>query len=349
MPDMQDDKQPAILLHGFETFEACRNVASELLSNGFPVITVCAPGEGGADSACQAGCIVIEAEKGNALRMGLEYFSLNMEGLPGIVALDASEGYSLEDVLKVAGALQANPGKLVVASRTDDPAIGLLPRLERLVAWLAFKLVHGRSVGDAWAGLKAFPAALAPAFLDIKGEGNQYQFSIVLNLQHKGIKAVNVPVSANYAFAEGSGLWGRAGDIFRTLILPFKFVSASLLATLCDYAVFLLLDTVLLKGHWAISMTTSRGAGAIVGYFLNRNLVFTLKNNSWQKELAAACQFALLALFNYGASMLIVYILHDLLHINEIIARPISDAMLFVTSYTIQREFIFRRKSPSVK
>jgi putative flippase GtrA len=209
--------------------------------------------------------------------------------------------------------------------------------------------VHGRNVKDPWTGLKAIPAALIPALLDIKGEGNKYEFSIVLNLQHKGIKAVNVPVGAGYAFAEGSAFWDRAGDIFRVLILPFKFISASLVATLADYFVFILLDTVLIPGHWAISMTTSRSAGAVVGYFLNRSLVFKQKNNTWQKELAAAGMFALLALFNYGASMLIVYILHDMLRVNEIIARPISDALLFVMSYTIQREFIFKRGSPAVK
>jgi hypothetical protein len=44
--------------------------------------------------------------------------------------------------------------------------------------------------------------------------------------------------------------------------------------------------------------------------------------------------------------MAFVYVLHDMLHIDEIVARMMTDALLFVTSYTIQREIIFRRKAP---
>lgn len=348
MSDMQGTIMPAILFHGLESFETCRSAASTLLSAGYPVVASCVQEGDAAQAARQSGCAAVEAERGGTLRAGLEYFLENMKDAPGVVAVSAGEGYSVEDIFSVAARLAGDPGKLVMAWRKDNPKLGLLPRLERLLAWLAFACVHGRSVRDPWAGLAAIPAALVPVFLGIGGEGGRYGFNIVLNLQHKGVKAVNVPVGAEYSFSEGSGFRSRLVDILRILILPFKFISASLAATLADYAVYVLMDTVLVPGHWAVSLTTSRSAGAVLGYFLNRSLVFRQKNDSWRKEAAAAAMFALLALFNYGASLLLVYVLHDLLGVNEIIARPISDALLFVTSYTVQREFIFRKRPPAV-
>jgi putative flippase GtrA len=280
------------------------------------------------------------------LRAGLEYFRREMEGFMGIITVAAQEGYTVDDVLHMVAAMAVNPGKLITASRAANPVLGWRQRFVKACAGRFFSALHGRAIQDPWAGLRAIPAAIVPSLQDLKGDGRRFAFNIVLNLQHKGIKNVNVPVSARYEPGEGLERSERIKDIFRILALPFTFISASLTATAADYAVFLTLDTLLMKGHWAVSITISRSTGAIVGYFLNRNLVFRRKNDGGHKELVAAAQFALLALINYGMSLLFVYLLHDLLFINEIIARFCSDVVLFITSYVIQREIIFKRKMP---
>lgn len=344
MSAFRQNGQPAILIPGFER-AACLAMAVELLSEGFPVVAVCE--EGGAARA--AGCAAVESPKGNELRAGLEYFFREMRELPGVVVWEAEGGYAAEDVREMAAALGANPDRFAIADRAANPGLNLRARLVKSWAGRLLAVVHGRPVRDPWAGLRAIPTALVPAFLNLKGEGRGFAFNMVLNLQHKGVKALNVPVGAPYTPGEGRERGERVKDIFRILALPFRFISASLVATIADYAVFILTDTVLLKGHWLIANTASRGAGAVVGYFLNRNLVFKRKNDTWSKELVAAAQFALLALFNYGVSSGLVFLQHDLLHIHEVIAKVLTDMLLFVISYTVQREIIFRRKSPALK
>jgi putative flippase GtrA len=293
--------------------------------------------------------VTVTAERDKALRAGLIYFHRELEWLPGVIAAEPDEGYTADDILKVACAMQESPGKFVIASREVRRGLDLRARLIRACAGKFLYALHGRAVRDPWAGLKGMPSAIVPALLDLKGEGRTFAFNIVLNLQHKGVKAASMPVSAPYAPGEGRERGARVKDVFRILALPFTFISASLAATAADYAVFLTLDTLLIPGHWAVSITAGRATGAVVGYFLNRSLVFRRKNNTWRKELVAAAQFASLALFNYGASLGLVYVLHDLLHINEIIARFFADVLLFATSYMFQREVIFRRKAPAAK
>jgi putative flippase GtrA len=349
MSDLQQKQQPAILIPGFDGREASIAIISGLLSKGYPVIAVCEMDKPLVADKVLSRCTVINSDPEHALRTGLEYFQQNMEGYPGVVVLDMDEGYALVDVLIVAEALDSNPDKLVIASRTPNPALGVLARMEKWFAWLAFAALHGRPVKDPWAGLKAIPAALVSTLCKLKDNGKKLEFNMLLNMQRKGIKAVNVPVSARYTFADGSDFFGRLADIFKILLLLIKFLSASLASTVADNTVYLLITRLLFPGHWIIALTFCRSAGALTGYLLNRNVVFRLKNNTWQKEVSSALKFALLALFNYGATLLIVGFLHKNLLIHDFVAKLMSDVFLFATSYTIQREFIFHRQNVAVK
>ena len=342
---MSDSKQPVILFPGFEDPEAFFAVASEMHANGYPVLAVCSPNDTMAtEAARKAGFAVICAEKENALRAGLKHFMDNIKGRPGIVTVDIAEGYSAADVLAVAGAMAASPDRIVLAERVTNSNTRMLSRLERFAAKVIFLAVHGRRVHDAWAGLRGIPSRHVPALLALNGVGYRYEFNILLNLQHLGVKAENVPVGAVYAFSDSSGFRQRALDILRILFLPLKFVSASLVVWAVDYAIYIVSSRLLLPGHNFIALTAARSAGAVTGYLLNRSVVFRRTNNTWNKELLAALRFALLAAFNYGASWGLLYLLHNILGINDIIARMISDLLLYVFSYTVQREYVFHHK-----
>jgi putative flippase GtrA len=336
---------PVILFPGFVNTEAFFSVALALHEKGYPVFAVCVPGDAAsADAARNAGFTAVEAERDGALRAGLAQFIETMPDSPGVVTVDVTEGYAASDVLRVAEAMGASPGKIVLACRATNPDIRLLSRLERFAARAIFLAVHGRRVQDPWAGLRGIPAAHVPALLALAGGGYRYEFNIVLNLQHLGIKTVNVPVEAVYTLSDGSGVRERALDILQILFLPLKFISASLVVWAADYAVYISLTRIFLNGHAFVSLTASRATGALVGYLLNRNIVFRRTNNTWKKELKSAAKFVLLAAFNYGASWGLLYLLHNMAGIHDIVARMISDILLYALSYTVQREFIFHRK-----
>jgi putative flippase GtrA len=345
MDGTERNGMPAILIPGFSGGPGAA-VAFELASMGFPVIAVCEPGDAAAAELAQkAGCSPVEAPKENALRAGLMHFQKELPGSPGVVYADLGDGYSVTDILAVAYVFSANPENIVIASRSKNGALNGRERAVKAVGGRVF-IVHGRTVRDPWAGLVGLPAKHMPDFIGGKGSGRAAVFNILLLMQHHGIQAISVPVGAAYK-PEGSSPTDRVKDILRILFLPFKFISASMTATGCDYLIFLLFLYLIYPGHWVFAMLIGRTAGGVTGYFLNRDLVFRHKNDTWRKELKSAFQFVLLFLFNLGASLSIVYLLHDVLLINEVAARLVTDAFLFIISYTVQREIIFRRKAPS--
>lgn len=348
MFDEMQTSLPAILIPGFSG-GAFLSVASELVSKGFPVIVACGEGDAAARRiAGNAGCIVVEAPAESAIHAGFEYFHREMAGLPGIVCVDPGDGYSAMDILAVAYVLAANPSSIVVAARAAN---GELRRRERIVRFIAGRsfIVHGRTVRDPWTGLAGFPSKHMADFVKERGDGREYLLNILLMMQRHGIRSISVPVGVKYRPKGGSGLLGSIKDILRILFLPLKFISASLTVTGLDYLVFLLLLYVIFPGHWVFALLAGRTTGGVAGYLLNRNIVFRHKNDTWRKELKSALQFTLLFLFNLGASISIVYLLHDVLLVNEVVARLVTDAFLFILSFTVQREIIFRRKAPAAE
>lgn len=347
MSDIQQQGQPAILITGLDKSKDGLAVASKLILQGFTVIAVCCPGSKlDISAAAETGCVVIEAKKGNAIRAGLEYFHNGLDSLPGVVLYEVGSGYTVDDVLRAAEALEANPGKLIIASRYGNKSLGMLAGLERWLAAMAFTLVHGRKILDPWASLKAVPSRFVQGFLELKGESRTFEFNTLLNLHHMGIKAVNVPVSLEYAFEDGSGLWERAIDILKTMILPMKFVSASLAATLADYTVFVIVGYILTQNELLLTTVIGRFAGAVTGYFLNRNVVFKHKNDNWKMEIKPAIKYTVLATINCIIAMTVMDYLNKTYGMYAIVTKILVDIVLFTSNYLIQKNFIFSRKPP---
>jgi putative flippase GtrA len=351
MSELQQSNLPAILIPGFSG-EATLSMASELLLKGFPVIVTCENESAmEAASARKAGCVVIESPKENALRAGLEYFHREMQGLPGIVAVYSEDGYATEDILAVIHVFSVNPNRIAIGVRATQKSLKS-PTFERKAAGVAFTVVHGRFVKDAWSGLVALPAASIVDFLEEKGNGRKLLFRILLTMQRHGLKAVNAPISAPYRRRPGETRRGRLLDIGNIVWLPVKFISASLTATFADYIIRFLSFGLIFAGTadskktWALIV--GRTTGGIVGYFLNRTLVFRKKNDSLKKELWTMAQYAALVIFNFGLSWLLVTFFMWL-KLSFYIASPLADAVLYLANYTIQRDIIFRHKAPAAE
>lgn len=362
---------PAILITGFDGSEACLSLASELLQKGYPVIAACALGNQGAAEAARAlGCAVVGSERGeaqqggvesllagqyetwyegNLLRAGLLFFHREMGGLPGAVCAGANAGYTAEDVAAVSGALLENPGRFVIAERKIGLKSGLFLKLERLLARMAFVFVHGRNIGDPWAGLRAIPSSHIPAFLEMKGTGRKYEFNMPLNLQRRGLKAVGVPVSAAYSREPGATFWSRIADLFRIVLVPLLFVASSLTLTGADYCMRFLFYYVILRGNEPASLAVGFYTGAFVGYLINRSVVFRKRKGSVTGEFGTIVKYAILTTCNYYLAHLLISFMMNSFHAAFPLASIIASVILYAPNFFAQREFVFRsdRRQPA--
>ncbi len=322
-------------------------MAKELQTTGYPIIASVPAGDLAARQQAEAiGCDVAEHEPDGGLRAGLELFRDHwIDRLPGVIVFEPEDGFGVSDALCVAEAFQTSGDKLVMASRRRNPKLGLFTNMVRWLAALAFTLVHGRRVGDPWASLRAIPSELVPGFLNLKGDGSKLQLNMLLNLQHMGIKTVSVPVAAPYAYEQESRLWDRFVDIFRVVLLPLKFVSASVVTMLTDNTVFLLVGYVFTQDKLMMTTLIARTSGAIIGYILNKNIVFGSKKQPGQHDYKPLVKYVILAACNTFIAINLIPFIKQELGLYAFVSKQIVDVLLFVSNYLIQRDFIFRRKN----
>ena len=87
----------------------------------------------------------------------------------------------------------------------------------------------------------------------------------------------------------------------------------------------------------AFGNISARVISAAFNYFLNTTFVFQ-KN---QKNYKSLISYALLACFILTMNTIILYCIHDYLGINKAIAKLITELLLFIISFTVQKFVIF--------
>ncbi len=346
MANAKQQPLPAILFSHFDGSAELIAMAKEFIAVGYPIIASVQAGDQAVRQQAETiGCDVAEHKPCGGLRAGLERFRADwMDKLPGVIVFEPEDGFGVGDVLNVADAFRASGDRLVMASRRRNPKLGLFTNLVRGLAALAFTIVHGRKVGDPWASLRAIPSQYVPAFLDLKGDSCKLLINMLLNLQHMGIKTVSVPVAAAYDYECESRLWDRFVDIFRIVLLPLKFVSASAVTMLTDNGVFFLFGYLLTQNKVMLATVIARASGAIVGYFLNKNIVFKDNKQSGKYDYKPLLKYVALASCNTLIAMNLVPFINREFGIYAFISKQIVDVLLFTSNFLIQRDFIFRKK-----
>lgn len=101
------------------------------------------------------------------------------------------------------------------------------------------------------------------------------------------------------------------------------------------FSIFVLIDSDL----YVIGNIVARILGALLGFFLHRNWTFKTEYKLTKKN--QLFMYLLLLLGNIFASSFLLFILVDLLLINELYARIITDAIIIIFTFLISKFFIF--------
>ena len=116
----------------------------------------------------------------------------------------------------------------------------------------------------------------------------------------------------------------------------------SLIGFLVDYGLFTLLTLIKVEwAHWVlICDVLARLVSASVNFTINYHLVFKKRETLWKAML----KYAGLAAFILGCNVLLLWLLHEQAGMNEYLAKIIVEITLFITSWLVQRLFVFRKR-----
>lgn len=286
----------------------------------------------------------INQGKGAAIKTALRYVN-NLPELEGVVLLDADGQHRPQDAIRLLEMLHNSSSDMVLGVRTFEGEIPLRSLFGNTITKYVFRLFSGKWVSDTQTGLRAFTTAMLPSLIAVSGDRYEYEMNVLLTCTKKGVKMTEVPIATIYHDESNSCSHFRAfRDSARIYGNILVFSGASFLSFLLDYMIFF-------PFVWMLSFGFQEGIALIGGniaarlisaafnYYLNSTYVFRNNHNKRKSVLS----YALLACTILVLNSAILYFLHDFMGVKKAIAKLITEMLLFVISYSVQRFVIFNK------
>lgn len=288
-------------------------------------------------------CIVlhhaINQGKGAAIKTALRYIRQEMWADEEIGVMDADGQHLPEDMMKLLEAADFHRNALILGVRRVGREMPWKSRLGNQITRGMFRLVSGVWVSDTQTGLRAFDSVLLEPMLQVKGERYEYEMNVLMTAARDEIPIREVPIQTIYRDMENTTSHFRlVKDSFRIYKDILKFSLSSLSSFLLDYLLFLVLVHLFPAGNvmTLAANTLARFVSAFYNYSMNCRYVFHRK-----RKARTAADYFILAAAVLVLNNLILGALARTLPVQ--MAKLITECILFVFSWTVQRYVIFRK------
>ena len=323
------------------------------------------------EDAKAAGCVVLMHEvnkgKGRALKDAFSYCIENIPDILGCVTADSDGQHTVDDIEKCVNELNRHPECLVMGCRDfsgDD--VPWKSSFGNNVTKRVCKYLCGVSVSDTQTGLRAIPAQFMRELDQIKGERFEFETNMLLETKDS-YKIIEVPIQTIYESKKEHQTHFRPFvDSFRIYKLFgakfIKFTFSSLSSSIIDLALFAILCRVLKVDSAQSSQYVSlidrilhdvtipttiiaRVVSCIYNYLINYHLVFKSKERSSKSII----KYFSLAVVQMLLSASLVSTVVTFTKGPRLIIKMCIDTILFLISFVIQREFVFKSRKKKDK
>ena len=294
---------------------------------------------------------VVNFGKGIALKSAYNHILEKCPDIEGAVSCDCDGQHLVKDIVECAKLTCENPDSLVLGCRQfDDKSIPFRSRFGNKFTRVTLMLLAGLKVGDTQTGLRGIPVKLLKEhFATTKGERFEYEMNQLLEARDYHIPIVQFPIETIYIEENKSSHFNPFRDSIRIYKVFIKFMLSSFSSFLIDiliywlsgyiFRLFIPTEAVIYGVSAMILARTvfSRLISSIYNFLINKTKVF--KNSSSTPEVAVkyyvlvVIQLLLSALLVNYAFLFIPY---------STVRKVIVDTLLFVVSYVIQREWVFK-------
>ena len=338
------------LIPSYEPDEALLSITNALLERDFNVVVV-NDGSGESynaifsqlDKSVHFLSYEVNQGKGHALKHGLSYIKENFDNNDIIITMDSDGQHKVDDAIRVIEECEKEGG-LVLGSRHFDKKTPFKSRFGNWMARTTFLISTHHKLYDTQTGLRAFHYDLIDNLLNSNGERYEYEMNVLLDFIRDEIPIHEVEIETIYIDGNTGTHFSPFKDTMKIFKEVLKFSASSLVGFLVDYGLYTLLIFVLADVNWdhkvLICDILARVVSASVNFTINYHLVFKKKETLWKAML----KYAGLAIFILGCNVLLLWLLHEQLGMNEFLAKIIVEITLFITSWLVQRLFVFRKR-----
>ena len=340
-----EETRKIALIPAYEPDEKLLDISRSLVDSGFELIVV----NDGSKEECneifnkvKEYAKLIEHEKnrgkGAAIKTGLKFVKENYEPPYVVVTVDADGQHKIEDAMRVTEEAIAHPDGLTLGSRKFTGKVPFRSRFGNTITRFIYRSASGTRVRDTQTGLRAVTNEYIDKLLEIKGDRYEYEMNVLMIFAKENIPIREVDIETIYLSENESSHFHPVKDSWRIYKEILKFSVSSFLAFLIDFGLFSLLIW-LTGGMEILSNVVARVVSASINFTLNRIIVF----HSKKPLLPSLLEYALLAVFILVCNTLILEGF-TYLGVNTILAKVITEAVMFTFSWLVQRLFVFRKK-----
>lgn len=299
---------------------------------------------------CELLVHAVNQGQGRAIKNAFNYLLLNGAGEIGAVTIDSDGQHSAEDAVRLAEALEENPECFVIGCRDfSQKNVPLRSRMGNVITRNVFRFLCGIKISDTQTGLRAYSLDLMRRLILAPGDRYEFCSSTLIEAKKADIPFKEVKISTIYIEGNKSSHFNVLRDSFRIYALILKFLTASISSFVVDILLFTLISSLIapfsLVSTAAIAIATyaARLGSSIFNYKVNRNLVFKKGRKS------SAAKYILLCVIQATLSYVGVYFISSWAHanpvsLNTVWIKVLVDFILFMLSFVIQREWVFKNK-----
>ena len=293
--------------------------------------------------------------KGAALKTAFRYVLENRpEGL-GVVTVDGDNQHHPGDTAACTVHMLEKETLVLGVRDFSQPDVPFRSRTGNRITSFVFKFFVGLSIDDTQTGLRAIPRKDLEALTAIAGDRFEYETNMLLEMKAQDIAFEQVKIRTVYIEENKSSHFRAVRDSWRIykLILAhfFKYTASSLLSSVVDEGLFLLLTWALAKplsgfALKAVPVLVARIVSSLLNFYMNHRLVFrsrVSKTTSLGRYFVLALGVALgQMLLTYGACTLLKIQEHQLAAQGIVYAAVMM--VLFTFSFLAQQRWVFAHK-----
>lgn len=344
---MNSMQSPCVLIPSFKPSESLIYVVSQLKSLGLQDIIIVNDGSGEEfdfifDQLQQMEVVIINHPvnlgKGAALKTGFLFFLSNFKNKTGIITADADGQHAPEDIFRLSGEFSRSHSSFILGCRSFDKAIPFRSKIGNKLTLHISNLLIGLKITDTQTGLRAIPKALLPELLKIKSNGYEYEMDMLIRVHQKNTRIKEIAIKTIYDDGNSSSHFNPIIDSLRIYFVLFRFSLNSLASQVIDTLVFL----IVMKFTDAIFLSTviSRCVAGFFNFKISKRYVFHSIDPEAPEVIKYVLSVITLMLISYGFVTYLVVVPG----FSVLPAKIISESLLFILSFSVQRIFVFAKQ-----
>ncbi len=288
------------------------------------------------------GCTVLRHDvnmgKGAALKTGFLHL-LTSSSPDDVVCADSDGQHRVLDIIRVANAINNYKPDMVLGTREFTGRVPLKSKLGNKIASMSMKLATGLDIKDTQTGLRAYPFSMLSWLRSVEGDRFEYELNLLLAAKKSKMTIRQMTIATVYDDNNKGTHFRPVRDSIRVLSPILKFCGSSIISGILDFFLLFLFQN--LSGSLLVGVVSARTLSAVFNYTFNRTLVF--KARSVSKLQSAPRYFGLVAvmlLFNYALLAFLI----NMIGMPGVPAKLLTETILFIMSYTVQRVFVFKHR-----